>query len=329
MIAGFLETPVLVLLVGVMGFNLSQRQHIEHGEQKRFASLYLAGILLLFHIFLILIQHFFSSPLGDWLLIPSILLTAGLAFLFRHRIFLFRRTCESCGSQLPLSAVLYYDDNLCGSCRGNNQVRQNGSAELAQPGIQKQDSSEADLLAAADPLINPPEKNLLTEVPRNVDSFDWEAWEPSETAVICYVFENDQVLLIHKKRGLGRGKVNAPGGRIEPGETPRETAVRELQEEVGITPIEPREVGRLSFVFTNGYSLKGHVFFARKYEGEMIETDEADPFWVPVSEIPYDKMWEDDKLWLPITLKGALVDARFIFEDDTMLSHQITEIDRF
>ena len=55
---------------------------------------------------------------------------------------------------------------------------------------------------------------------------DWSRWEPTERAVLCFVRDGDRVLLIHKKTGLGAGKVNAPGGRIDPGETAEEAAIR-------------------------------------------------------------------------------------------------------
>ena len=47
-------------------------------------------------------------------------------------------------------------------------------------------------------------------------------WKPVEEAVLCFVRdrENRRVLLIHKKTGLGAGLINAPGGRIEKGESP-------------------------------------------------------------------------------------------------------------
>src|SRR4051794_35353585 len=45
---------------------------------------------------------------------------------------------------------------------------------------------------------------------------DWAAWVPRERAVLCFIVCGGRVLLIHKKRGLGAGKVNAPGGKIEP-----------------------------------------------------------------------------------------------------------------
>lgn len=314
MLVDTLQTPLLIVIVIVMFFNLSQRSHIEHGEQKRFASLYVAGLLLLLYGELLMLQKYFSPAVADRLILPAVAVAALAAYFLRYKILIFRRSCERCDARLPIKTILYYDDNLCDSCR-------EGAGEDT---VHSQPAEEFDI-EATDPLINPPDKNLLKEVPRDVNAFDWEAWKPSEEAVLCYIFQDDHVLLINKKRGLGRGKVNAPGGRIEAGESPQETAVRELQEEVGLTPLEPYEVARLSFVFTNGYSLKGHVFFAHSYEGDLIETDEAEPFWTAVEKIPYDRMWEDDQLWLPRAIGGAFVEARFIFEDDKMLSHRLDE----
>ncbi|ADN01960.1 8-oxo-dGTP diphosphatase [Spirochaeta thermophila] len=153
----------------------------------------------------------------------------------------------------------------------------------------------------------------------------WESLSFTERAVLCFVFEGERVLLIHKKRGLGKGKINAPGGRIEPGETALEAAVRETQEEVGLIPINPQECARLHFLFTDGYSLHGTVFRAFSYEGTLRETEEAIPLWSPVSSIPYDRMWEDDRLWIPHLLEGRYVEGFFIFDGDTMLdAHVVT-----
>ncbi|MFQ3671333.1 MAG: NUDIX domain-containing protein, partial [Verrucomicrobiia bacterium] len=82
---------------------------------------------------------------------------------------------------------------------------------------------------------------------------DWSAWTPREHGVLLFLLDGPRILLIEKKRGLGAGKVNAPGGRIDPGETPLQAAIRETQEEVGITPLHPTEIGRLHFHFLDGY----------------------------------------------------------------------------
>lgn len=157
----------------------------------------------------------------------------------------------------------------------------------------------------------------------DVSEIDWETWVPKEKAVLCFIKKNDKLMLIHKKTGLGKGKVNAPGGRIEPGETPKEAAVREVQEEIGLTPHNIYKVGELFFIFTDGYSLHGTVFFADTYTGTPYETVEADPFWCDIIDIPYSNMWEDDQYWLPIVLAGKKMNGFFIFNKSKMLSKRI------
>ena len=44
---------------------------------------------------------------------------------------------------------------------------------------------------------------------------DWDTWQARDRATLLFVIRDGQVLLIHKKRGLGKGKVNGPGGRVE------------------------------------------------------------------------------------------------------------------
>ena len=131
------------------------------------------------------------------------------------------------------------------------------------------------------------------------------------------------MLLIRKKRGLGAGKINAPGGKLEPGESALASAIREVQEEIGVTPAAIEERGMLHFQFADGYSLQCTVFVASEFEGEPIETAEAIPIWFAIDEIPFDQMWEDDRHWLPGALNGRSFDAWFIFDGDRMLWKQI------
>ena len=155
------------------------------------------------------------------------------------------------------------------------------------------------------------------------EPIDWEHWTPKETAVLTFIRCSGELLLIEKKRGLGAGKVNAPGGRLEAGETPEQAAVRETREEVGLTPQGLRSAGRLDFAFTDGYSLRCHVFTADAFEGTLTETDEAAPFWCAESAIPYDRMWADDRLWLPLMLAGRAFEGQFVFDGDRMVWHQV------
>ena len=65
-----------------------------------------------------------------------------------------------------------------------------------------------------------------------MQSVNWATWKPKETATLCFVRQGTRVLMIRKKRGLGAGKINGVGGRLEPGETPETGIVREAEEEL-------------------------------------------------------------------------------------------------
>jgi len=157
--------------------------------------------------------------------------------------------------------------------------------------------------------------------PTCVNDIDWLAWQPTERATLMFVREGDQILLIRKKRGMGAGKINGPGGRIEPGESPEDCAIRETIEELHVTPESPSLRGRARFHFVDGYRLTVFCFLSYAHTGTATETDEAIPLWTPVDEIPYQEMWADDALWLPMMLRGEIFDGRYIFDGDTMVDY--------
>ena len=154
-------------------------------------------------------------------------------------------------------------------------------------------------------------------------AIDWRTWQPRETATLVFVVQAGRILLIRKKRGLGKGKITGPGGRLEEGESPAQCAVREAREEVGITPVGLREAGELNFQFTDGYGLRVHVFTAQGCRGQARESDEAVPLWCSLAEIPYEEMWADDYLWIPLLLAGRWFKGNFLFEGDLMRGYQL------
>ena len=277
---------ILGLLIAVLVFNLTQRRHLEHGEKKRFATLGIAGLVLVLYASSIVIVRFTLHP--ALLFIPAAV-AVFLGYRFRKSLFIFPLRCSHCGENLPLVRSLYYDHNLCGSCIPDTSA----------------------------------------EGPRSINEIDWENWIPDQDAVLCFTLRDDEVLLIHKKTGLGAGKINAPGGRIENGESAADAARRECREEVGIAVFDIEKRADLSFQFTDGFALHCSEFFASDHEGTAIATEEADPFWCSVEEIPFEKMWEDDAVWLPMALKGRRISGRFIFDGDTMISREIREVESF
>lgn len=166
-----------------------------------------------------------------------------------------------------------------------------------------------------------PPRSAVT--PRGLADIDWTTWQPRDVATLLFIHDHERVLLIRKKRGLGAGKINGPGGRLEPGETPLEAAIREVEEEVGVTPLDVSARGTLSFEFTDGYRLHAHVFVASRFQGTLVETDEALPIFYRKDALPFDEMWADDALWLPQVLAGRCVSGRFVFDGDRMLDHEL------
>ena len=152
---------------------------------------------------------------------------------------------------------------------------------------------------------------------------DWNTWQARDPATLVFVGRGEEILLINKKTGLGKGKINGPGGKVDPGETPEICAVRECQEELGITVSNLEYCGQHRFQFVDGYSIHVWVYRTRDFEGLPVETREARPLWVAMDDIPYDEMWEDDRLWIPMLLRGERFQTRWIFDGDSMLDYDI------
>ena len=155
------------------------------------------------------------------------------------------------------------------------------------------------------------------------EELDWVRWSPDERATLIFVIRSAEILLIHKKRGLGAGKITGPGGKLHAGETALACALREIREEVGVRVREADPAGELHFQFTDGYRLSVTVFSATGCDGEPRETEEAVPMWVSLDAIPYGRMWADDVLWMPLMLAGRSFSGHFLFQGDRMLGHRI------
>jgi len=152
---------------------------------------------------------------------------------------------------------------------------------------------------------------------------DWATWQPRVRANLLFIVRDGQILLIQKKRGFGAGKINGPGGKVDPGEAPLDAALRETFEELDIMPLGAEQRGELHFQFRDGYSLHCAVFLAHDFRGEPRETEEAVPLWTRLDQIPYDKMWADDRHWLPLLLRGEYFQGYFEFDGEQLLNQKV------
>ena len=156
-----------------------------------------------------------------------------------------------------------------------------------------------------------------------LSDINWNDWQAKDPATLVFVIRDGKILLINKKTGLGKGKVNGPGGKVEPGESPEACAVRECQEELGITVSNLQYCGQHRFQFVVGYSIHVWVYRTADFEGIPSERREAKPLWVSLDEIPYEQMWEDDAIWLPMMIRGERFQGRWIFDGDRMVDYEL------
>ncbi|MBU1038627.1 8-oxo-dGTP diphosphatase [Patescibacteria group bacterium] len=131
-----------------------------------------------------------------------------------------------------------------------------------------------------------------------------------------FIFQDDNILLGLKKRGFGQGKWNGYGGKIESGETIEQSLVREIKEEVSLVVKEYDKLGEIEFIFPQEEFLV-HIFKITSYTGKPKESLEITWQWFKLSDIPYDKMWIDDKYWLPMLIQGKKFNGRFVFSDES------------
>lgn len=140
------------------------------------------------------------------------------------------------------------------------------------------------------------------------------------------ILRNDnKILLARKKRGFGFGKWNGVGGKVEEKETPEEAMIRETQEEISVTPIEYEKIGIIRFVEYIKEELTTndmHLYIATKWQGVPKESEEMQPKWFSINNLPWEEMFSDDKYWLPLVLKGKKLDAFFEYDKNWNLQKQ-------
>lgn len=107
---------------------------------------------------------------------------------------------------------------------------------------------------------------------------------------------------------------------VDPGETPRIAAAREVAEEAELTVAEMDLSERATITFRfparPDWDQQVTVFIAESWQGQLAESDEIAPEWHSAAALPLSFMWDDAAHWLPRVLNDEHLDADITFNDD-------------
>jgi 8-oxo-dGTP diphosphatase len=106
--------------------------------------------------------------------------------------------------------------------------------------------------------------------------------------VACALIDPDKRVLI-AQRPEGKtlaGLWEFPGGKLEPGERPEQTLIRELREEIGITVSEPC-LAPLTFASHDyeNFHLLMPLYICRRWEGNAVAREGQKLAWVRANKL--------------------------------------------
>ena len=146
-------------------------------------------------------------------------------------------------------------------------------------------------------------------------------------ATLCYVRQNNKTLMMHrikKKNDIHQDKWNGLGGKFQPGETPEECVIREIEEESGLHIINPELKGFLTFPeFSAGKDWYVFVFVARQFMGKITESAEGRLEWIDDNKLLNLNLWEGDRFFIEWLEKDAFFSGKFCYKDGALINHKM------
>ena len=150
-------------------------------------------------------------------------------------------------------------------------------------------------------------------------------------ATLCYLRRDGQTLMIHrvkKANDMHEGKWNGLGGKLNPGESPEECAVREIFEESGLRVRNPQLKGFLTFpAFSQDEDWYVFIYLIEDFEGELIDSPEGILRWVDNADLTTLNLWEGDPIFLPWLDRPGIFSGKFIYKDGRLVSHEVAFYD--
>lgn len=159
-----------------------------------------------------------------------------------------------------------------------------GEAPAAAPAATKlpQDMSDEERQQSA---ANAPQNRAKASVQGVKGDGNTSTPEDTKACVGVLVVSQGKVLSGTRKTEFGHGLICGPGGHIKAGESPKQAAFREAEEEFGISPKELIPLGRGPMEPDTG--IQPYIFLCTEYEGEpnCVDGEMADPQFRTLEEI--------------------------------------------
>jgi 8-oxo-dGTP diphosphatase len=135
-------------------------------------------------------------------------------------------------------------------------------------------------------------------------------------ATLCHVLGKNKLLLKRARRGISKGKWNAPGGKVEQGETPQQNVRREVFEETGLVLGDLFYHGKITYVMGAGEPRRIRVFLfsTDRFRGKPRPTEEGNLRWFAITKLPLGEMWDDDRYWIHLMLNKCRFNAIFRYD---------------
>lgn len=137
--------------------------------------------------------------------------------------------------------------------------------------------------------------------------------ENAELTVLCLLQSEEAYLLQDRVKEDWKG-YTLPGGHIEAGESIVDAVIREMQEETGLTILNPRLCGVKQFPIKGGRYIV-FLFCADQYEGELCSSAEGDMHWIKKEELSNVDLVSDFQELLQVMLDDSLNEFQYIEED--------------
>jgi|SaaInlStandDraft_7_1057024.scaffolds.fasta_scaffold06835_5 8-oxo-dGTP diphosphatase len=140
-------------------------------------------------------------------------------------------------------------------------------------------------------------------------------------STLWIMIKDNKIFLWEKKRWFAKWVLNWVWGKSEWDETIEECMIREAKEEIWVD-IEKKDLEKkalLHFYFENKpeWNMDVFIFNIIQYEWEVVETEEIKPLWFSLDNIPFDRMWASDTIWLTRILRAETdLEYNFYFDKD-------------